>query len=249
MPSQQEWHERYEQQARWTSSVRRFLFQQVSVSDIQPILEVGCGSGVILAELMKYYGDAVFGIDIDLRVLQFAHQQNKNYRIGRANGLHLPFSKAIFSITCCHFYLLWVEDPLLAVREMVRVTRPGGRVLVMAEPDYGGRIDYPEEMAKLGRLQTEALWEQGANPTIGRKIKVILHQAGLKNIQAGVLGGQWREAPDPGFLASEWKMFETDLGEHIKPEDLSRLKALDADAWQNGARILYVPTFYAMGQV
>ncbi len=244
MLSPQDWHERYLQQARWTSPVRRFLFQQASAPESQAVLEVGCGSGAILGEMREFFHTAVFGIDIDLGILRFARSLNQEYQVGCADGLHLPFLKAAFSMTCCHFYLLWVTHPLQAVREMARVTRPGGYIIAAAEPDYGGRIDYPEELAEPGRLQGEALRKQGADPMAGRKIKAVFHQAGLRNVQAGVLGGEWGEAPEPGFMESEWKMLASDLG-----RDLARLRALDFAAWASGERILYVPTFYAIGQV
>ncbi len=250
MLSQQEWHDRYVQQARWTSSVRRFLFQQVSAPDKRAVLEVGCGSGAILGELREQF-QTVYGIDFDINILHLAHylRQDETARLVCADGLHLPFLEAAFSLTCCHFYLLWVTDPLQAVREMRRVTRVGGYVLALAEPDYGGRIDYPEGLAKLGQLQREALLRQGADPLMGRKVKALFHRAGLRNVRAGVLGGEWGEPPEPGFMASEWKILESDLSILDKPENFGTLKELDVKAWQNGERILYVPTFYAAGQV
>ncbi len=249
MLSQQEWYERYLQQARWTSSVRRFLFQQISAIALQRVLEVGCGSGAILEELKRQFQATVFGIDIDVNSLHFAHRLHEDHHLGCADGLRLPFSEGIFSLACCHFYLLWVVDPLQAVREMARVTMPEGYVLALAEPDYGGRIDYPEGLDSLGCLQREALRRQGADPWMGRKIKALFQQAGLRNVQAGVLGGQWGQAPEPGFMASEWKIIESDLARDVDPENMARFKALDSAAWQNGERILYIPTFYAIGQV
>ncbi len=251
MLSRQEWHNRYLQQARWTSTVRRFLFQQVAISSAQAVLEVGCGSGAILADLKEYTQAITFGIDIDFPMLAFAraHAQETDYRLACADGLLLPFSDRTFSISFCHYYLLWVSHPLQAVLEMARVTRPGGTVLAMAEPDYGGRIDYPEDLAAIGRMQSEALLRQGADPSAGRKLKALFHQAGLNNVEAGVLGGQWGAAPDAGFQESEWKTLECDLSSIVRPEEMSRFKSLDAAAWQNGERILYVPTFFAWGQV
>jgi SAM-dependent methyltransferase len=57
----------------------------------------------------------------------------------------LPF-QPVFDVTFCHFLLLWVSNPEKVVAEMGRVTRPGGSVR-LAEPDYGGRIDYPESLS------------------------------------------------------------------------------------------------------
>ena len=157
--------------------------------------------------------------------------------------------EASFDIALCHFLLLWVADPRQVIAEMRRVVRPGGYVLALAEPDYGGRIDYPPEFAALGRLQAEALRRQGADPDLGRKLSALFHEAGLKLVETGVLGGQWSGMPNPQDNELEWQVLEADLGDSIDKTQFNRLRALDAAAWQRGARLLFVPTFYAWGVV
>jgi len=74
---------------------------------------------------------------------------------------------------------------------MARITRPGGAVLALAEPDYGGRIDYPIKLAQMGKWQIESLRLQGADPLMGRKLATIFNSAGFDSVETGVLGGQW----------------------------------------------------------
>jgi hypothetical protein len=134
---------------------------------------------------------------------------------------------------------------------MVRVTRPGGAVFALAEPDYCGRIDFPEELNHLGKLQTIALRKQGADPCMGRKLAGIFQQAGLVSIETGVLGGQWSAPPDWEAWESEWAMLEADLTQESEISEISdfvRLKDLDKAAYEGGQRILFVPTFYAWGR-
>ena len=78
---------------------------------------------------------------------------------------------------------------------MRRVVQPGGWVAALAEPDYGGRIDYPDALAALGWKQAAAVHAQGADIYAGRKLAGWLGQAGLKDIQVGLLGGQWGAPP------------------------------------------------------
>ena len=130
---------------------------------------------------------------------------------------------------------------------MVRAARPGSAIIAFAEPDYGGRIDYPPELEELGKLQTQALRRQGADPLTGRKLNEIFHRAGLKNIETGLLGGQWSGEPQPAQQASEWATLETDLAGLLPNARLKELRRQDADAWQAGRRVLFVPTFYAVG--
>jgi hypothetical protein len=153
----------------------------------------------------------------------------------------------------CHFLLLWVENPSNILSEMARVTRLGGAVMAIAEPDYGGRIDYPPELAQLGDWQMRSLQAQGANPTIGRQLPSLLTQAGLTRVEAGVLGGQWSAEAQESNRDAEWEMLEYDLTRlntgQVDFTVLHRLQKLDTLAYENGERVLFVPTFYAWGRI
>ncbi len=249
MTGPEKWHRRFMHQARWTESVRRFLFPHAGLQQADAVREVGCGSGAILQDLGQQTDARVVGIDLKLDYLVFAKNQAKTAELACADALCLPFKHETFSLTCCHFFLLWAQNPLQALLEMKRVTVPGGTILAMAEPDYGGRIDHPAALARLGMLQAQALARMGADTTMGRKLKGLFHQAGLRNVQAGVLGGQWSGAPAPEEWESEWDTLETDLAGEINPLEMAELKHLDAAAWRKWERMLFVPTFYAWGQV
>jgi len=245
----EQWHQRFEQQARWTGSVRRFLFQQANVTQADTILEVGCGSGAILQDLAQTTGARLAGIDLKLDYLKYARFQAPRANLVCGDGLSLPFKAGSFSHTCCHYFLLWVSDPLQSLAEMRRVTQPGGFILALAEPDYGGRIDYPETLVQIGRLQAQSLQRQGADPSIGRKLRGLFRRAGLRNVAVGVLGGQWSEPLAESEQSLEWQTLATDLAGEIAPDLLADLENADLESWRNGERILYVPTFYAIGQV
>ncbi|HET8706213.1 MAG TPA: hypothetical protein VFM46_07930, partial [Pseudomonadales bacterium] len=141
------------------------------------------------------------------------------------------------------------SNPAQILREMARVTRLGGAVLALAEPDYGGRIDFPAELATLGRWQAEALQAQGADPQMGRKLAGLFASAGIKDVETGVMGGEWRMPLHAEERAMEWAVLESDLTGHFPESDIQKLKELDITSTQSGARILFVPTFYAWGHV
>jgi len=56
-----EWHKRFVQQAGWTGELRRYLFKRTGLQFARRVLEVGCGTGAILAGLET--GAAVHGLD------------------------------------------------------------------------------------------------------------------------------------------------------------------------------------------
>jgi SAM-dependent methyltransferase len=247
-PPPEFWHRRYLQQAKWTSVLRERAIQLASLATGARVLEVGSGTGVITKDLRKRTSAIVFGVDIDLDVTRYACAQDSTTRYSLADGLNLPFPAETFDATLAHFLLLWVKDPGALAREMARVTRTGGWVLCLAEPDYGGRIDHPPAFVELGRLQTESLRRQGADPFIGRKIRSLLIDAGLGDVRSGVLGAEWTGAPSPEELDSEWSVLSADLCEQVPAERLSRLREEEFAAWSKGDRVLYVPTFFAFGR-
>ncbi|OGO11402.1 MAG: hypothetical protein A2Y53_02290 [Chloroflexi bacterium RBG_16_47_49] len=246
--STHQWHLRYRQQALWTGNLRKYVFDRIGIQRATRILDVGCGTGVLLNEVRRNSSSSMFGLDINQDSISFAQGSVPSAYLTIGNALSLPFKDGSFDITLCHFLLLWINNPLFAIQEMVRVTHPGGFVLALAEPDYGGRIDYPEELIQIGRWQTEALLEQGANPFIGRELRSLFSIAGLTDVEAGVLGGQWRETQTKEDIDLEWMVIKSDL--HRKKEFITQaneLKALDQSSREKHQRILYVPTFYAVG--
>ena len=247
--SSDEWHHRFLQQARWTSDLRRYLYARAGMQHARRVLEVGCGTGALLAELPELTTGLPVGLDIKVEYLQYARQNASGVQLTQGDALMLPFASQSFDLVFCHYFLLWVSKPIQAVSEMARVSRAGGSVLALAEPDYGGRMDYPEALAPLGQLQADALLDQGADPTLGRRLGEIFHRSGLDQVELGVMGGQWRGTASREEQASEWSMLRADLDKKMSEAELNRLQEIDAHARQGGERVLYVPTFYALGRV
>ena len=243
----QDWAARYEQQAGWTRDLRNYLFAKLKLPSLSRVLEVGCGSGAVLKEY-AHHGWRLYGLDKQLAYLALAGVSAPETHLAGGDALSLPFPANTFSLCFCHYFLLWTQ-PEQALIEMRRVTQPGGTILALAEPDYGGRVDYPQELVEVGRLQTEGLQNQGADPLCGRKLRAYFQAAGLADIQAGVMGGNWSDGMASSGLEQEWATLRNDLAGRIDPQRLSALQSLDLQAWQDGVRILYVPTFYASGRV
>ena len=130
---------------------------------------------------------ALHGLDLDPTRLADAARHVPQAKLVCGDALGLPYPAEVFEITFCHFLLLWVPDPLQALLEMRRVTRPGGYVLALAEPDYNSRVDKPDPLAPLGRWQAESLRRQGADPGLGARLAELFRQAGIPPIETGRL--------------------------------------------------------------
>ncbi len=90
------------------------------------VLDVGCGIGMYPTAFLRYTDDVV-GIEIELERAQQAHEKAA---VTQARGEELPFPNDAFDIVHSHEVLEHVADDRRAVQEMVRVARPGGRIVI-----------------------------------------------------------------------------------------------------------------------
>jgi len=242
-----EWHRRFLQQAAWTGDLRRYLFEKAGLSQAQRVLEVGCGTGAIVEGLST--PAVIHGVDLQHTRLVEMHLHAPGAAPVCGDALALPYPAGVFDLTFCHFLLLWVHDPLKALEEMKRVTRSGGEVLALAEPDHDSRVDKPGELVPLGRWQAEALRRQGADPGLGSRLAELFHRADIRILETGTLRAGGKILQNPADRELEWDVLESDLAGLVPAEEVSRLKLLDLQAWERGERVLSVPTHFARGRV
>lgn len=197
----------------------------------------------MLGEYAEARSFSVYGLDIDLESLHFLQKDNSKIKTTTGNATHLPYRSGFFDLTFCHFLLLWLANPLKALHEIKRVTRQGGWVCTFAEPDYGGRIAYPQVLAELADWQTRALAQRGASRTMGRQLNSLFHAAGLKQIESGVLAAEWKGSTSQ--MESELQMMRDDLAA-IGKEDLFMKAANQIGDLEEA--VYFVPTFYAVGR-
>ena len=239
-----DWHLRYAGQAKWTRDLRAYIFGKIKLDETSRTLEVGCGTGAILSEFQSQ--TSLYGLDLDPGALAECKIHAPAASLVRGNALALPYADASFEIVYCHFLLLWVSDPLQALREMKRVTRAGGNIIAFAEPDYLHRIDEPPELEQLGLWQTESLIRPGADPGLGARLAELFFQARININETGTIRGVDRD-PSPGDWKMEWEVIESDLAGSVSAADIQKMKILDQQAWEKKVRVLNVPTYFAWG--
>jgi SAM-dependent methyltransferase len=115
-------------------------------------LDAGCGTGSFAFALAAFVAEVV-GVDNRADYLEAGRAAAPaNVRFVEGDAMSLPFGYAEFDLACCHRVLHHVRRPELAVSELARVTRPGGRVLIA---DQLGSIDplLSLEMDRFERLR------------------------------------------------------------------------------------------------
>ena len=238
-----DWHARYKQQANWTQSARKYLLGKINPIPGSTALEVGCGTGAVASEIRSNQNIRVIGIDIDHSALTFAKSLDSDLLLAQADGYHLPFPDNHFTFCFCHYLLLWINKPVAVLEEMKRVTISGGHVVIMAEPDYGGSVCYPDELAEITRLQSESLIKQGANPFTGRKVSALFHQAGFHDHIYSVMGGEWEGSKNKGngLSSIDYKVIKRDLDIIGESGNITIMSNIPEEG-----SVQFIPTFFAL---
>jgi SAM-dependent methyltransferase len=153
------------------------------------VLDVGCGTGEIVSRLAARFTDATFlGIDLEEPHLERARARCAAFGtrvwFETGNALALPFEADRFDLVVCRHVLQALPDAPRAVAEMARVTRPGGRLHLLAE-DYGMLWCHPTPRDSdefWQRLPQEFGRAIGCDNHIGRKMFGVLADLGLRDI-------------------------------------------------------------------
>jgi SAM-dependent methyltransferase len=94
------------------------------------MLDVACGPGFVVGAFAPLVAHAT-GIDVTPAMIEIARRvdaPNADFRVGDVRTM--PFADASFDIVTCRYAFHHLESPFAVMREMARVCRPGGRVLV-----------------------------------------------------------------------------------------------------------------------
>lgn len=104
------------------------LLDRVAPRRGESILDIACGTGVVarLAEQRGHTGRLV-GIDLNTAMLAVARAKSSTVEWVDGSALDLPFNANSFDVVLCQLGLQFFPDRPLALKEMVRVLKPGGR--------------------------------------------------------------------------------------------------------------------------
>jgi SAM-dependent methyltransferase len=170
-------------QAEWLSGARSRLLRSAGIHRAKRILDLGCGWGLSTVELAERSGAIVTGIDRLEHAVQFARSQLTSPLSSRvafqlADATELPLESASIDLIFTQCSLLWMQDLRKVLAECHRLLAPMGR-LVAIEPDYGGLMEWPISISTR-EIWLSALTCAGADPLVGRKLPVLMHEAGFQ---------------------------------------------------------------------
>lgn len=179
------------------------LYRQIALltgmSEGTEVLDVGCGKAVTLEYFVREFGVHGSGIDGDATLVEAAVERMRREELGdrvqvqQAPADRLPYRDEIFDVTVGEVGMTATADPADAVRELVRVTRPGGAV-VLVQLVWLAPVD--------PRRRTVLSEHLGVRPRMLVEWKRLLREAGVGELHTE----DWSD-PDTAFRPGGVKPF------------------------------------------
>jgi SAM-dependent methyltransferase len=183
-------HESVLRSHRWRTAENSAGYLLPHLVEGSVVLDVGCGPGSITQELADLVGPtgSVLGIDnaaevIDVARAEHVATKHGNLRYDVQDITDLDLADASFDVVHAHQVLQHLADPVQALREMARVTRPGGLVAVR-DADYAAMTWHPETpgMEEWRALYRSTARGNGGEPDAGRRLLEWAKAAGLEEV-------------------------------------------------------------------
>lgn len=150
------------------------------------VLDVGCGTGALTAVLADRFGEAaVAGVDPSTSFVAATARRLPEAEIRHGSAERLPFADDTFDAALAQLVVHFMADPISGVREMVRVTRPGGVIALCVWDFAGGRAPQSLFFQALRALVPEADDESGRPGAADGDLAMLLSRVGCVQITSG----------------------------------------------------------------
>ncbi|MCA9710773.1 MAG: methyltransferase domain-containing protein, partial [Myxococcales bacterium] len=188
----------------WNPDFLRLMARRWGLGGVREALDVGCGAGHWGRTVLRLLPAeaTMIGVDREPGFFGLARDGNEAQGVGDRVSLQegtaeaLPFADDRFDLVTCQLVMIHVADVAAALREMIRVTRPGGLV-VLAEPDnragtlalLGGRPG-PSDDDVEAIVHLQLVYERGkrargeGDHSVGGRLPGLLRDAGLGQVRA-----------------------------------------------------------------
>ncbi len=210
------------------------------------LLDVGSGAGTITADLAALVAPGhVTALEVTDEAVAvtragLAAAGAGTVEVRRGDVADLPFDDDSFDAVHAHQVLQHVGDPVVALREMMRVARPGG-VVAVRDSDYAGFTWWPESagLTRWLELYRAAARANGGEPDAGRRLLAWAHGAGATEVTAS--SSTWCYADDAArqLWGGTWaqRILDSSIAEQLTSSGMATRDELEqiSQAWRHWA--------------
>jgi SAM-dependent methyltransferase len=204
-------HESVLRSHRWRTAGNSAAYLLPHLAPGLSVLDVGCGPGTITADFAALVAPGeVTAVEITESALRLAEDEVAgrgigNVRFAVADVHALDFPDDTFDVVHAHQVLQHVADPVLALKEMRRVCKPGG-VVAARDADYGGFRWFPEVdgLDDWLALYQKLARDNDAAPDGGRRLKSWALAAGFTDVTTTVSTWSFESPEERAWWGELW---------------------------------------------
>ena len=175
----------------------------------QRVLDVGCGPGALTAELVsRADAESVSAVDPSASFAAAVRERLPGVDVRRSPAEQLPFPDGTFDAALAQLVVHFMADPVLGLREMGRVTRPGGMVAACVWDHAGGRGPLTAFWSAVRDLDPAARDESDLAGAREGHLASLFRQAGLAGTHVTTLTVRVRHASFDDW----WQRFTLGVG-------------------------------------
>ncbi|MGH9372352.1 MAG: methyltransferase domain-containing protein [Vicinamibacterales bacterium] len=216
----------------WDDAFTDFLVERLRPRAGNRILDVGCGTGTAELRLSRLRLSQVTLVGLDRLAERTAIAEraadghNMRASFAAADACHIPFPDGTFDSTFCVAVLQHIPEAAEALREFVRVTRRGGRILAV-EPDNAARYWYSSAPAGMtafaaARSFFDALAksrDEAREPRVGPQLPTLFAGADVEPLEVELFPVSISRLgpPEPAIWTARNKAIEADIGTSTDP--------------------------------
>jgi SAM-dependent methyltransferase len=150
----------------------------------QRVLDVGCGPGALTAELVDRVGaESVAAVDPSEPFVAAARARYPGVEVHQAGAERLPYEDAAFDVTLAQLVVHFMPDPVAGLREMKRVTSPGGAVAASVWDHVGERTPLSVFWKAAHELDPDVEDESGLAGAREGHLAELFASAGLTSVE------------------------------------------------------------------
>jgi SAM-dependent methyltransferase len=210
------------------------IAEAAAVGPNQAVLDVACGTGVLACAAAQCVGagGTVVGLDANPQMLAVARRQRALVEWVEGRAEQLPFADRRFDAVVSQFGLMFFDDRVAALREMMRVLRPGGRLAVAVCDAVAHSPGYAALAALLQELFGNAVEDAFRAPfALGDAalLRALCEEAGIVGAEVTQRSGTVRFASIQALISTERACVWT-LGGMLDEAQFERLQVASETA-------------------